>query len=483
MKKDYSQYFRLPSLQEAAKRSKEKVAIIRDSFRINPTLQAIAKDKKYMITTFGCQANERDEETMKGILETIGYQAVSDVKEADLILLNTCAVRENAEDRVFGELGHLKALKQANPDLIIGVCGCMVQQDDLVQKLLQKYQHVDLIFGTHNIAQLPAFLEDIYLYNKEKVVDVYSIEGSVYENLPTTRNSKTKAWVNIMYGCDKFCTYCIVPYTRGKERSRLFADVLAEVEQLQQEQYQEVTLLGQNVNAYGKDLGTGVDFADLLIAVAKTNIPRIRFVTSHPWDFSDKMIEAMGQYPNIMPHVHLPLQAGDDDVLRRMGRRYTFQHYLTLYQKLRTVIPHISITTDIIVGFPNETEAQFEKTLDAMKQCRFDAAFTFIFSPRANTPAAKMEDVIPMEAKKQRFNRLVEIVSSSANERNQSYVGQVVKVLVDGPSKRNSHILSGYSEQNKLVNFVGPDTCIGQIVDVRITKAKTWTLEGEYVNG
>ena len=483
MKKDYSTYFRLPSLQEAAKRSKDKVAIVRDSFVINDTLKTIAQGKKYVINTFGCQANERDEEIMRGILEEIGYTPITDVNQADLILLNTCAVRENAEDRVFGELGHLKHLKQRNPDLIIAVCGCMVQQDDIVNRILQKYQQVDMIFGTHNIPKLPQLLEDIYLYNKEKVVDVYSIEGSVYENLPSRRNHETKAWVNIMYGCDKFCTYCIVPYTRGKERSRLKEDILQEIQSLCEAGYQEVTLLGQNVNAYGKDLKRGYDFADLLIEAAKLSIPRVRFTTSHPWDFSDRMIEAIKTYPVIMPHVHLPLQSGDDEVLRRMGRRYDFAHYYTLYQKLRQAIPLLSITTDIIVGFPNETDEQFENTLSAMELCRFDAAFTFIFSPRDNTPAARMEDLISLDSKKQRFNRLVEVVTTTANERNQAYVDQTLKVLVDGPSKKNPEVLSGYSEQNKLVNFTGPASIIGTIVSVRITKAKTWTLEGEYVNG
>lgn len=482
MQKDYTKYFRLPSLKQAAKRSSEKVAIVRDSFVIHPSLKDIVKGKKYVLTTFGCQANERDEEVMRGILEEIGYQRIEDVAQADLILLNTCAIREHAEDRVFGEIGHLKILKQKNPDLIIGVCGCMVQQDEVVSRILQTYHQVDLIFGTHNIHQLPQFLEDIYLYNKEKVVDVYSIEGSVYENLPSKRNSTTKAWVNIMYGCDKFCTYCIVPYTRGKERSRLMEDVLLEVAKLKAQGYQEITLLGQNVNAYGKDLDVAYDFGDLLIEVAKSNIPRIRFTTSHPWDFTFKMVDAMKQYPNIMPHVHLPMQSGDDDVLRRMGRRYHYQQYLDLYNKIRNTIPLVAITTDIIVGFPNESEAQFENTLKAMEECRFDAAFTFIFSPRANTPAARMEDSIPMEVKKERFNRLVAIVRLTANERNQAYVGETLRVLVDGESKRNDAVLSGYSEQSKLVNFIGPKECIGQIVKVKITHAKTWTLEGEYVS-
>ncbi len=482
MAKDYAKYFNLPSLKDAAKRSKETIAIIRDSFVVSPALKRIVQGKKYLVKTFGCQANERDEEVIHGILQEIGYLPTTDEKEADLIILNTCAVRENAEDRVFGELGHLKGLKQTNPNLILGICGCMIQQESVVERILQKYHHVDLIFGTHNLQNLPKLLQDIYLYNKEKVIEVYSIEGSVYENLPSHRNNRLKAWVNIMYGCDKFCTYCIVPYTRGRERSRLMEDILLEIQDLKNQGYQEITLLGQNVNAYGKDLKLGYDFGDLLIAAAKTDIPRIRFTTSHPWDFTSKMIDAMQQYGNIMPHVHLPLQSGDDDVLRRMGRRYTYTHYYQLYQEIRRKIPHVSITTDIIVGFPNESEEQFENTLKAMKQCEFDGAFTFIFSPRENTPAAKMEDSIPEDIKKQRFNRLLDVVADSANKRNQMYQDQIIKVLVEGSSKRNDMVLSGYSESNKLVNFTGDASLVGRIVKVKITKVKSWTLEGEHVD-
>lgn len=356
----------------------------------------------------------------------------------------------------------------------------MVQQEDIVSKLLQKYQQVDLIFGTHNIVDLPQMLEDIYLYNNEKVVDVYSIEGSVYEDLPSKRNSDVKAWVNIMYGCDKFCTYCIVPYTRGKERSRLKEDILKEVLELKDLGYQEITLLGQNVNAYGKDLNYDYAFADLLVEVAKTGIPRIRFTTSHPWDFTKEMVEAIAAYPNIMPHVHLPLQSGDSNTLRRMGRRYTYEQYFDLYTSLRDRVKDVSITTDIIVGFPNETEEEFENTLEAMKECEFDGAFTFIFSARPNTPAARMNDDVSMETKKERFKRLIKIVADSANKRNKEFLGKTILVLVDGPSKKNKEVLSGYSEHNKLVNFKGQLNLVGKIVKVKITKTKTWTLEGEY---
>lgn len=472
--------FKLPSLKEAARRSKEDVEIIRDSYHASDTLKDIVKGRRYFVSTFGCQANERDEEFIKGILEDLGYIKSDDVKASDLIILNTCAIRENAESRVFGELGHLKALKRNNPDLIIGICGCMVQQEDIVSKLLQKYQQVDLIFGTHNIVDLPQMLEDIYLYNNEKVVDVYSIEGSVYEDLPSKRNSDVKAWVNIMYGCDKFCTYCIVPYTRGKERSRLKEDILKEVLELKDLGYQEITLLGQNVNAYGKDLNYDYAFADLLVEVAKTGIPRIRFTTSHPWDFTKEMVEAIAAYPNIMPHVHLPLQSGDSNTLRRMGRRYTYEQYFDLYTSLRDRVKDVSITTDIIVGFPNETEEEFENTLEAMKECEFDGAFTFIFSARPNTPAARMNDDVSMETKKERFKRLIKIVADSANKRNKEFLGKTILVLVDGPSKKNKEVLSGYSEHNKLVNFKGQLNLVGKIVKVKITKTKTWTLEGEY---
>ena len=478
MTKDYSKFFARPSLKEAAKRSQEIIPIIREELESDPEIKEYAQGKKYLIQTFGCQANERDGEFLAGILEMIGYVPASNREEADIIILNTCAIREGAEDRVFGEIGHIKALKRQNPNLLFAICGCMPQQEEVVNNLLKKHDTIDIIFGTHNLHRLPLLIKEA-LYSKAQIVEVYSKEGEVYENLPSHRASNIKAWVNIMYGCDKFCTYCIVPYTRGKERSRLLEDVVAEVKDLKEHGYKEITLLGQNVNAYGNDLKLGYNFETLLIEVAKTGIDRIRFMTSHPWNFTRGMIEAIRDYPNIMPFIHLPLQSGDDEVLRRMGRRYTSEEYFALYQTIREEIKDVAITTDIIVGFPNETDEQFNHTLELMEKCRFDSAFTFIFSPRPGTPAAKMEDKISMEEKHARFKKLTKIVAESAIENNQKYLNKTLKVLVEGTSKRNKNILSGYSENNKLVNFKGSPDLIGQIVNVKITKAKSWTLEGE----
>lgn len=472
--------FAAPSTKAALKRSSDVAPVIRDAMSIPPIMEGVGRGKRYYIRTYGCQANERDSETLSGIFELLGYTATDTWENADVILLNTCAVRENAEEKVFGEIGHLKTLKQQNPDLVFGVCGCMVQQETIVNRILEKHPHIDMIFGTHNLHRLPQLLHDA-LFNKERVVEVFSKEGEIYENLPSVRKDTLKAWVNIMYGCDKFCTYCIVPYTRGKERSRLLEDVLVEIRELKDKGYLELTLLGQNVNAYGKDLKLGYDFADLLEEVAKIGIPRVRFMTSHPWDFTDRMIDVLAAYPNMMPHVHLPLQSGDSTILRRMGRRYTKEQYLELYWKIRQRIPGVSITTDIIVGFPGETLEQFEQTLAVVKECGYDSAFTFIYSPRVGTPATRMVDDIDMATKKERFNRLVELVTLSAHQRNEAYVGKVLKVLVEGTSKKNDQVLSGYAENSKLVNFIGNPRLEVQIVDVEITHAKTWTLEGRVV--
>ena len=478
--KDYSVYFKKPNLSEEAKRSKEKVVINKDGLLIDEASKNLGNGKKYFVRTYGCQGNEADGETISGILEFLGYSKASDVNEADVILLNTCAVRENAEEKVFGEIGALKKLKRINPDLIFGICGCMAQQPHIVDKILESYPQVDLVFGTHNINRLPLLLKEA-LFNKAKVVEVLSNNNEIIENLPMARNSKIKAWVNIMYGCDKFCTYCIVPYTRGKERSRLLEDIIDEVKTLKEEGYKEITLLGQNVNAYGKDLGLGYDFATLLEKVSDTGIERIRFVTSHPWNFTSAMIDMIASRDNLMPYIHLPIQSGDDEILRRMGRRYTYKEYKELYDEIRAKVKNASISTDIIVGFPNESEEQFENTLRAVKECQYDSAYTFIYSPRVGTPAAKMEDNVSLEDKKNRFNRLVEEVSKSAKRRNDEYVGKTLKVLVEGTSKKNKNVLSGYSEENKLVNFKGDISKVGKIVNVKINVSKTWTLEGEEV--
>lgn len=479
MKKDYSEYFRKPSLKEAAQRKKE-IIIDKGGLEVPNEMKNIGKNKSYFVRTYGCQGNEADGEVISGILEFLGYTKADEPEKADVILLNTCAVRENAEEKVFGEIGALKKLKTTNPDVIFGVCGCMAQQEHIVDKILKSYPQVDLVFGTHNINRLPLLLKDALL-NKERVVEVFSDKSEIHENLPVVRGNNLKAWVNIMYGCDKFCTYCIVPYTRGKERSRLMEDILSEVKDLKEKGFKEITLLGQNVNAYGKDLNKGYDFATLLREVSKTGIERIRFVTSHPWNFTSEMVDAIASCDNIMPYIHLPIQSGDDEVLRKMGRRYTYEEYKKLYNELREKVKNCSITTDIIVGFPGETETQFANTLKAVKELEYDSAYTFIYSPRVGTPAAKMEDNVTEEEKKKRFNALVEVVGESAKKRNDAYVGKTLKVLVEGYSKKNKDILSGYSEENKLVNFKGNEDMIGKIVDVKITVSKTWTLEGEAI--
>lgn len=478
--KDYSQYFKGPSLKDAKHRGKDEIHHIKDAYEIPADMVGIGKGQKYFIQTYGCQANERDSETLAGILESLGYSPTDEIKDAQVVLLNTCAIRENAEEKVFGKIGYLKKVKRTNPNIIFGICGCMAQEEVVVQKILEKHPQVDLIFGTHNIHRLPVLLKQAML-DKEMVLEVWSKEGDVIENLPSHRAHPYKAWVNIMYGCNKFCTYCIVPYTRGKERSRLKEEILDEVKELKDNGYQEITLLGQNVNSYGKDFLNDYDFASLLEDVAKTGIPRIRFTTSHPWDFSDAMIDVIARYDNIMPAIHLPVQSGNSEVLKRMGRRYTREDYLTLFDKIKTKIPDCTITTDIIVGFPGETDAQFEDTLSLYEYCEYDLAYTFIYSPRAGTPAAKMEDDIDIHTKEQRLYRLNDLVNEKALKQNQKYLNEVVEVLVEGTSKRDDQMLTGYTKHQKLINFKGNPQHIGQIVPVRVTEVKTWALKGEEI--
>lgn len=468
----------LPDLKEAQKRSHHQTVIEKALFAIPPHIQMIGQGKKYYLRTYGCQANERDSETLAGILESMQFTPCSEPSEADVILLNTCAIRKNAEDKVLGELGSLKRLKSDKPDLIFAVCGCMAQEEEIVTLLLEKYRHVQLIFGTHNIHRLPELLYEVMSEGK-RVVEVLSKEGEVIENLPVRRFGKHKAWVNIMYGCDKFCTYCIVPYTRGKERSRAMEDILDEVRILKEEGYKEVTLLGQNVNSYGKDADIAGGFACLLEETAKIGIERIRFTTSHPWDFTDEMIDVIARYDNIMPFIHLPVQSGDSEILKIMGRRYTREQYLTLFHKIKERMPNCAISTDIIVGFPNESEEQFENTLSLVDECQFDNAFTFIYSPREGTPAAHMADNVSLEVKQHRLARLNERWNQYAKLKNDAYLGKTVRVLVDGASKKNDQIMSGYTETNKLVNFVAKDAKAGDIVTVKITGCKTFSLDGE----
>ena len=466
----------LPDLKEAQKRTTNTIDRI-DTFTIPEAARMMGRGKTYFISTYGCQANERDSETIAGILDELGFTPNETPENSDVIIINTCAIRQNAEEKVLGEIGNFKRLYCENKDLIIGVCGCMAQEEGLVETLLTKYPQVRLLFGTHNIQELPSMLYSC-MYDGKKIVKIYSKEGEVYENLPVHRFGTFKAWVNIMYGCDKFCTYCIVPYTRGKQRSRKMSEILKEVQQLKDEGYKEITLLGQNVNAYGKDMDNEQDFATLLEEVAKIGIPRVRFTTSHPWDFSEKMIDIIAKYDNIMPFIHLPLQSGDDDVLKLMGRRYTKESYLALYDKIINTIPNVSVSTDIIVGFPNETDEQFEHTLDVVRYCKYDNAFTFIFSARPGTPASRMKDSIDMETKRKRLAKLNKTWNDLALEKNKAYVGRTVTVLVDGPSKKDENVYSGYTDTQKLVNFKGENIQPGDFVEVKILDAKTFSLDG-----
>ena len=484
VEKDYSKYFEAvytpPSLKEAKRRGKEKIEYHND-YQIEYRFLGMGNDRKFHIRTYGCQMNEHDTEVIAGILTSLGYESTDDVKEANVILLNTCAIRENAENRVFGELGHLKPLKLENPDLLIGVCGCMSQEESVVNKILKTYDQVDMIFGTHNIHRLPNILHEAYM-SKEMVIEVWSKEGDIIENLPKVRHGNIKAWVNIMYGCDKFCTYCIVPYTRGKERSRRPEEIIQEVRHLAASGYKEIMLLGQNVNAYGKDF-EDLDYrlGDLMDDLRTIDIPRIRFTTSHPRDFDDHLIEVLAKGGNLLDHIHLPVQSGSSEILKIMARKYSREHFLELVNKIKTAIPTVTLTTDIIVGFPNETDEQFEETLSLYKEVGFEMAYTYIYSPREGTPAAKMVDNIPMEVKKERLQRLNKLVNEMSAEAMKPYLGKIVKVLVEGESKRNPEVLAGYTEKSKLVNFKAPREMIGKIVNVKIIDTKSWSLDGEFI--
>ena len=466
----------LPNYKEASSRNKERVE--KELYQLPKEDRELGKNKTYYLKTYGCQMNEHDSENIKAMLEEMGFKECEDYEQADLILLNTCSIRENAHNKAFGMLGRLKHLKQEKPDIIVGLCGCMAQEEGVIQEILTRYPQVNFVFGTHNLHRLPVVLKK-YLDTKHQEIEVFSKEGNLIEGMPVKRMSAYKAYVNIIYGCDKFCTYCIVPYTRGKQRSRRKEDIIREVEELVKEGYQEVTLLGQNVNAYGKDLEEKYGMEDLLEDVAKTNSPRIRFMTSHPWDFTDKMIEVIAKYPNIMKAIHLPVQSGSSRILRKMGRRYTKESYLELFDKIKETIPNVSISTDIIVGFPGEEEEDFQETLDLVRHCKFDNAFTFIYSPRENTPASRLADDTPLEVKEKRLQELNQLVNQYFLENNQKKVGGIEKVLVEGKNENGKTDLYGYTETNKLINFNGSSDNIGKIIDVKVTDAKTWSLDGE----
>ncbi len=469
-----------PNFKEAKKRTKEEIKILRSEYVIPDSVKVLGLNKKYFIKTYGCQMNEHDGEMISAILEDMKYTRTDNYEEADLIILNTCAIRENAHNKTFGMLGRIKHLKQTKPELMVGLAGCMSQEESVVEKIISKYKWMDFVFGTHNIHKLPFILEE-HMNTKRLEVSVWSNEGNVIEGIPAKRDSSIKAWVNIMYGCDKFCTYCIVPYTRGKQRSRLPEDIIDEVKDLINKGYKEVTLLGQNVNAYGKDFeNRNYKMENLLEDVAKTGIDRVRFVTSHPWDFTDKMIDVIAKYDNICNYIHLPVQSGSSRILKLMGRRYTKESYIELYNKIRNKLgENCSITTDIIVGFPGETKKDFEDTLKLAEECKYDSAFTFIYSPREGTPAAKMEDNVSIEEKNERLYKLNDIINKYAKEANDKLIGKVVKVLLENISEKDPNMLAGYTDTMKLVNVKADKKYIGKIIDVKILEAKTWSLDGE----
>ncbi|MGN0672456.1 MAG: tRNA (N6-isopentenyl adenosine(37)-C2)-methylthiotransferase MiaB [Anaerovoracaceae bacterium] len=436
--------------------------------------------KKYHIITFGCQMNEHDSETMAGMLSEMGMEESLTRNEADIVILNTCSVRENADKRFFGTLGQLKHKKENNPGFIVGVCGCMMQQQHIIDTLKAKYPWVDIVFGTHNIHMLPELVKNVETENR-KMFEIWEDGGDIVEGLPAKRLYRHKAFVNIMYGCNNFCTYCIVPYTRGRERSRKPEDIIEEVKNLVADGVVEVTLLGQNVNSYKG--GEGYDFADLIYDLNDIEqLRRIRFMTSHPKDLSDRLIQAFVDCDRLCNSIHLPVQSGSDEILRRMNRRYDHDKYLNLVRKLKASVPDITVTTDIIVGFPGETEEDFEETLRMAREVEYDSAFTFLYSIRKGTPAEKYEDQIPEEVKHERFNRLVDCINETAAKKNSAYVGTVQKVLIDGWSKNDIFTYSGRTEGFKLVNLKASDELIGKIVDVKITDSNTFSLVGEMID-
>lgn len=429
----------------------------------------------------GCQMNAHDSEKLEGMLDEMGYERTQEETEADFIIYNTCCVRENAELKVYGKLGWLKHYKKENPNAVVALCGCMMQQDTVLETIRQKYRHVDLVFGTFNLYKLPELMK-----TREEsgctVFDIWQENQEVVEDLPSIRHFPYKASVNIMFGCNNFCSYCIVPYVRGRERSRTPEDILAEVRKLAADGVKEVMLLGQNVNSYGKNLENPVSFAELLRMVNEVEgIERIRFMTSHPKDMSDELILAMKECDKVCKNLHLPFQSGSTEILKKMNRHYTKEGYLELVRKVREAIPEITLSTDIIVGFPGETEEDFQETLDVIRKARYCTAFTFIYSKRTGTPAAKMENQVPEDVVKDRFDRMLQVLNPIVHEVTEEQVGKVLPVLVEEVSKHDENILTGRTEQNTLVHFSGSKDLIGQMVPVKIIENKTFYVIGERI--
>ena len=433
------------------------------------------------VDTYGCQQNEADSERIRGYLAQMGFGFTTDEEQARVIVINTCAIREHAEQRVLGNVGALIHVKRRHPEQIICLCGCMMQEPHVADKIRQSYRHVDLVFGPHALWKFPEMIHSL-LTQRGRIFSNADEAGAIAEGIPVVRQDKVKAWVSIMYGCNNFCAYCIVPYVRGRERSRQPGDILAEVRQLVAEGYKDITLLGQNVNSYGKDLETPMDFADLLEQV--NAIPGdflIRFMTSHPKDATHKLFETMAKCEKVAPVLHLPFQAGNDRVLKVMNRRHTREQYLEKIRDLKALIPDIVLTSDIIVGFPGETTEEFEDTLKVLEEVRFDALFTFIFSPRVGTPAASMDDPMSKEEKLANFNRLVALQDSISEEKHAAYIGKTVRCLIDGVSDDARYDLTARTPGNRLVRVVGDKSALGQFRDVKITEANKWSLFGELV--
>lgn len=441
------------------------------------------RTRKAHTETYGCQQNVNDTERIRGMLEKAGFEFCEDAADADFVLYNTCAVRENAEQKVFGRLGILKHLKEGEkPDLIVAVCGCMVQQEHICEKIKKVHSHVDLIFGTHALWRMPELLYKA-MHDKGIVVDITDSDGYIAEDVPILRDKNEKAWVSVMYGCNNFCTYCIVPYVRGRERSRKPEVILEEIKGLVKNGTTEISLLGQNVNSYGKDLDSDIDFADLLRMVNDIEgVRRIRFMTSHPKDLSDKLIYTMRDCEKVCKQLHLPFQAGSDKILKQMNRRYTKEQYLSIVDKVKREIPGITLTTDVIVGFPTETNEDFKETVEVLKYVRFDSIFSFIYSRREGTPAAKLDFVLSDEEIHRNFDELLEVQNNICKEKNLEYVGRTELVLVDDEEKPDGDILTGRTDGGKLVTFRGGSELKGKYVTVNITNAKQWSLEGELVS-
>ncbi|MBQ6531210.1 MAG: tRNA (N6-isopentenyl adenosine(37)-C2)-methylthiotransferase MiaB, partial [Clostridia bacterium] len=437
--------------------------------------------RRALTETYGCQQNENDTERIRGMLKEAGFEFTEDSKKADVIIYNTCAVRENAEQKVFGRLGLLKPIKERRRNMVIGVCGCMVQQEHITEKIKKSHEHVDLVFGTHALYKMPELLWKA-INSKKTVIDIEDSKGAIAEDIPIMREDAKKAWVSVMYGCNNFCTYCIVPYVRGRERSRTPEAVIAEVKELVAAGCSEISLLGQNVNSYGKDLDIDIDFADLMRMVNDIEgVERIRFMTSHPKDLSDKLINTMAECDKVCKQLHLPFQAGSNKILKQMNRGYTKEEYLEKIAKVKKAIPNISLSTDVIVGFPTETNEDFEETLDVLRKVEYDNIFSFIYSRREGTPAAKLDFVLTDKEIHKNFDRLLEVQNAISLKKNKEYVGRIERILVDGASKTNPDVLSGRCDSSKIVNFKGDESLIGKYIDVRITEAHTWSLNGELV--